>query len=380
MSEAESSAPEMEPVESFDEEVSAEPQMEEYDSWDDIPEATDLDIENDNDALIEKETKLENEELNKEVEEVASEEESEDAKVDEPASEEKEEIEDKKEGDQNLDEKLIEVKIDGKTEEVSLQDLKNNYSGKVAYDKKFSELDTERTAYKKEIDDINKYVTELGDTMTSKSMLEGYYKVGEMVNIPPHVIKAQLIKELVPEIDRLRDLSQPEIDLEHQRAENEYLTTKYEADKNKTAAEQASSELQSKIDSVRANHNVEQEEWDKAFKHLDETLPPADVITPELMENAIIDSRISLRAEKALSEFEATLSEDAEVVASLKNIMKENPDFDDNDIKEILDQSYNKPKEQAIAQKIEKKVDKQPLKPKQELEEYGDDMSWDDLF
>ena len=59
-------------------------------------------------------------------------------------------------------------KIDGQEVEVELQELLNNYSGKVSYDKKFQQFSDERKEFEQEmqeyntqIDNINKYINDL---------------------------------------------------------------------------------------------------------------------------------------------------------------------------------------------------------------------------
>jgi hypothetical protein len=49
-------------------------------------------------------------------------------------------------------------KVDGEEVEIPLQELLNNYSGKQAWDKRFSELDVERKEYQKERDIVERYV------------------------------------------------------------------------------------------------------------------------------------------------------------------------------------------------------------------------------
>lgn len=44
---------------------------------------------------------------------------------------------------------VISTQVDGKTEKVTLQELKNNYAGKVSYDKKFNEVNLKEQAHKR---------------------------------------------------------------------------------------------------------------------------------------------------------------------------------------------------------------------------------------
>ena len=71
-------------------------------------------------------------------------------------------------GEENLEmpaNAIFKHKIDGEEVDVELQELLNNYSGKVSYDKKFQEFSSERkyfeeerNDYNQQIENINKYI------------------------------------------------------------------------------------------------------------------------------------------------------------------------------------------------------------------------------
>jgi hypothetical protein len=379
-------------------------------TWDNVEEAApSLSSEGEGDdweSLGENEGNPEesSEELKAESAEQSGEESSEesgqvDAKSEEPegevkASESEDQSGEEESGSENQEVALsneteIEVKIDGEVQKVSLQELKNNYSGKVAYDKKFSDLDRERKEYKAEVESINKYVNELGDTMKNASLLEGFYKVGELVGMAPHNLKQALIKELVPEINRLNDLSQDQVDLEFQRQETEYMKQKYEADQQKMKQEQAQAELQRSIDSVREANSINESEWDNAVKYLDEHLPPEDVITPELVGQYVNFNRAGERADNLLEKFDASLKDNKDVYNSLQDSIYENPSLDDNDFMELLQEAYGSAKKDEAQAKVDEAVQKKaPSKKKVEEksgpqpEMVGDNeaLDWDDLF
>jgi hypothetical protein len=277
---------------------------------------------------------------------------------------------------------LFEVKVNGKVEEVSLDDLKSNYSGKVAYDKKFTELDRERQAYKQEVDQINSYVNELGDTMKNASLLEGFYKVGELVGMAPHAIKQSLIKEILPEINRMSELSQSEIDLEYQRQESQYLRDKAEFDKQKLEQEQIQRDLYAKIDGIRETNSISEDEWNNAQSYLKEHLN--EEVTPELVGNYVNFNRAGSRAESLLKEFDAALLDDKDVFNNVQDVIYEYSHLSDDDFRDILKDEYGKAKESVVEQQVEKAVEKKapakrqkkPDESKFQPEEF---LDWDDI-
>ena len=133
-------------LESFggEEEITSQEVDSDIDDWDDLDEEVGADItaeaEEEDVREVKEEDVEETEEAEGNAEEVDGDVEEE--AVEEKALEKKEEV---------LPE-LIEVKVEGSIEKVSLDELKENYSGKVAYDKKFTELDKERQSYKSEVE------------------------------------------------------------------------------------------------------------------------------------------------------------------------------------------------------------------------------------
>jgi len=308
--------------------------------------------------------------------------------------EEKEPLEAKEEEEEESKEskeELYEVKVDGKVEEISLQELKNNYSGKVAYDKKFSEMDTERQSFKKEVQDINSYVSELGKTMKENSVLEGFYKVGEMVNMPAHAIKAALIKEILPELERLEGMSQEGIDLEYQQNEIKYLKEKTESDRQKFETEQAQKELSFKISQARETLGVDNSEWEDAVAYLDKSLPPEESLTIDTVKEYIQFSKSEDIAKAAIDQFDSSYLGNEEVIENLQDIIIKNPDFTDSDIQDILVQAFGSSKKEVAEEKIVETVSKKQSKVNKSVEQENSEikpivdqqgeeiLDWDDI-
>lgn len=279
------------------------------------------------------------------------------------------------------------IKVDGEEQFVSLKELGNDFSGQKAIQKRFSEFDRKEKEFKAELNSINEYVAELGNTMKNKSMVEGLYKIGELNKIPPHQIKQALIKELLPEIDRLREMDEHSINLEYKQQELEYKEKQLESESTNSAAKQAQAELQNTIKTVRETHNISESEWEESFAYLDKNLPKEEEITVDLVKEKVLFDRAGIRANEVISKFDGgKFASDTEIVRTLHEIILDTPDFTDQDLQEILTDVYGKTQQQKaendLVDAVSKKEGKQKQQTKQqstEPEENGYDIDWDDL-
>jgi hypothetical protein len=65
---------------------------------------------------------------------------------------------------------LIPVKINGKDELISIKDLQSQYSGKVVYEKKFSEMDRERKSFETKFNQANDKIKAIFDEQDPESI------------------------------------------------------------------------------------------------------------------------------------------------------------------------------------------------------------------
>jgi hypothetical protein len=374
-------------IESFDSEI---------DDWDDLDEAVGADSTADSEESVEENVEAKAEETEEEVNEEGSEteveEEEEEAGTDaekadddvEEASETEEKALSKKEEEAATPE-LVEVKVDGKVEKVSLDELKENYSGKVAYDKKFTELDKERNAYKSEVDQINNYVTEFGRIAQSGDAVKAMQYLGSFAGVPSYQIKEMMVKQLTEEVYRREGLTEDELNFERAQDKLNHDKEYNESERQRMDKEQASSALQSQILEVRAAQNIGQEEWDKAVSSLDSLLDPSEQITPEIVGKFVSAERLDNKAVDLLSGFSDRIEATDEVIKNLSNYISTNSNLSDTEIKDIikseLDEAENKVKQESLAKAREIKEEKPKKKAKkakvQESESVGD---WDDLI
>jgi hypothetical protein len=275
---------------------------------------------------------------------------------------------------------LFRVKVNGKEEEVSIEDLKSNYSGKVAYDKKFTELDKERKQFLSEKQQIDNYISEFRGVAQSKNMLEATKLLGKLSGKAPHDIVNELITALQPEIERREFMTDEELSFENKQVQQKYQQEKLESDRKTFEQEQAQNALNAKVSEVMTNHNISSEEWASAVNELDARLPQDQALTPELVGEFVSYNKASSRAASALENFEGgKFVSDSQISEGLRDIILENSDFSDDDIQDILKQSLTEPQKE-VEEKLQEKAASRTTNQNESQSQFEEIASWDDVL
>ena len=115
-----------------------------------------------------------------------------------------------KEIELDLDTK-IPHKVDGIDTEVSLKDLRDNYSGKVAWDKRFTELDTRDKAYLKDKADTEETITNILKPIYQQSDAVGsILEMVKIAKIDPAPVFEALKKQLIGDLDTFVNMTDQE--------------------------------------------------------------------------------------------------------------------------------------------------------------------------
>jgi len=286
---------------------------------------------------------------------------------------------------ESFKDKLVSVKINGEEVDVPLQELLNNYSGKVAYDKKFTEVDKEKKALQSEIADVNNHIEEFGKLFEEKKVLDAVSKFASFADIPAHRLKNALMQELGGEYQRLSGLSAEQYALEMQQKENEYLKGKIESDSKMRLEEQAKMELQTKVSQFQETHNISPDEWESASSLLKEHEHfKGREIAPEVITEYVRYYKAGVKSESLIKDVDASLVGNEHIMKTLSDIIINNPDFSDDDLNEIVKNAYSQNHTEEVKEKLVKKVEqKSGLNKKQSIPKDISGIkpleSWDDF-
>lgn len=214
-----------------------------------------------------------------------------------------------KDSEYDLDEEsLVPVKINGKEEMVQIKDVLGNYSGKVAWDKKFSELDQVRKTNSakemklKEIEDMVKAVYEEQDPNMKM------YRMSMLAGIDPVQFRDKFFNENISLLEKWYGMTEDE-----RKAD----ALSYEANVHKHRADtleksikekQDFESLQSKVSQLRERHQVSEREFVEIYDHLDSfvksgKMDPRDLTAEKVIQTAQ-EARIFNAANTALDKLD----------------------------------------------------------------------------
>lgn len=262
------------------------------------------------------------------------------------------------------DDAKITVKVDGELQEVTIKEFKSGISGQKALARKWTEVDKVHKQNQEDIAAVNEYVNTFSEKMKGGSALDAMNYLGSFSGMGPHQIKQSLISALMPEIERMGLLSQSEIDLEYQKAENAFLKEKSERDSVMSEKKQAQENFQKLINDTKSEHQIEDSEWDSAISYLDKHLDAGEPITPELVVDYVKYDRASQQADTLLNvEGENLLNDDNLEV--MTQIILDNPSFTQEDLEEVVREGLAIAKKDAIEKEAARRSQKAEAKKKQ---------------
>ena len=278
---------------------------------------------------------------------------------------------------------LFKHKVDGEEVDVELQELLNNYSGKISYDRKFQEFSSSKKefeqykqGYDKDIEQINGYINKFAEKIKSNDAMGALQYFAEFSGMKPHEFKRELLNQLAPEVFRLNEMSPEQIQAEDLKAQNDYLLQKQESDQKRSQEEQSLIELQKEIANVQEAHSISDEDFENAYQELLDGEFEGS-LTPAIVADYYVNSQAFSKAETALTQVDPMLAQQDNILETLQKIVMENPSFDNEDLVEIVQDVYGDIKKTAsksVSKKAEPK--KQEKKAPTSKEDY---LDWEDL-
>ena len=278
---------------------------------------------------------------------------------------------------------IFKHKVDGEEVDVELQELLNNYSGKVSYDKKFQEFSSEKkkfddykNQYDGEIQQINNYINDFANKFRQNDALGALEYFAEFAGMKPYEFRRDLLNQLLPEMERRSTMTEDQIRAEELAFQNEYLMRQQESAQKQNQEQQALRELENEIVQVQEAHGISDEDFENAYNELME-IDFEGEINPATVAEYHIHSKAYSKAEDILGQIDSVLVEQDPVVESLQKVIVENPSFDDNDLIEIVQQVYSDFKKDT-SKTVSKKASP-PKKQETKTLKKQDFVDWDDI-
>lgn len=259
-------------------------------------------------------------------------------------------------------------KVDGNEIEVDLQELLNNYSGKSAWDKKFSELDKERKSYQEDLNLVNKYIGEFAHK-SKTNPVEALEFLAEQIGLDPYEYRKSLRMQFADKFKPYLDMSPEERELQNQREELEYLRQHREREANRVKEQRRQAELHQQFERVEKEHGISKERKNEIVEEL--TRSGYKDVTPDLLVQANELFTRQDRAFAALEKVDPQLLADEAKIKMMEGLLAGNPKLDDKELFNYANKLWGSDIRKGLADlekhvpKKEEQLKKQHYKPKQ---------------
>lgn len=279
----------------------------------------------------------------------------------------------------------VRVKIDGDYQEVPMQELINQYSGKVAYDKKFTEIGQEKKAVetaKAEIlksqsflkSTLEEIVTKMDDP--NSNPFDALSILVEKSGRDPFTVWKRTIESNLDEVEKLMSMSEIERKAYFLEKKDEFRTKSDDARKAAYQKEQAFNQAISKVDALRQAHNVSEEQYLSALDELEsEGQDTTKMSDEQVVDYASLKSHVT-SVQDVLEPYENSISDSnySKVVQKLARELRSGEytkeqlvewarkEFLDEDLKDL----------QIRTKEVQKRQTKEAVKAPEKFESFDD--------
>lgn len=267
------------------------------------------------------------------------------------------------------------VKVDGELQEVPVQELINNYAGKTAWDKKFTELGKEKKTLEKEVQNftakqqkLNSMVQEVVSSLedADKNPMDALLYLVEMSGKDPYNSYRRMMEANLEELSNIMDMTETERELYFHKKKDELHSAVSKKRESVMIKEQAFNQAVQKVDRLRQTFSVSEEDFVDASEELESIYEDAGLDVNAITEEVIVDYA-SLRphiskVKELIAPFEDNISEQkyGDVVANLSRYLRDGK-ADEAAIKEILARNYSVEEDvKELNSKVYQKAGKKP--------------------
>lgn len=272
------------------------------------------------------------------------------------------------------------VKVDGEVLDIPVQELINNYSGKTAWDKKFTDLGKEKKTIEYEkgqiekqknfiLDFVSKSLDPLKDP--NKNPMESIMYLVEMSGEDPYNAYRRIMESNLEELSSLLDMGETERELYFHKKKDELYGKIDKQRQEKAQKDQVFNQTRQKVDSLRQALNVSEEEFVNAADELEGIFKAQGRNVGEISEEHVVDyaslkPHIS-KVQEMVTPYEDNISDDryGDVVSELAYYLRDGK-ASEKDIAEILKRNFSV--EEEVKELNTKVYQKQKAKSSKKVE------------
>jgi hypothetical protein len=283
----------------------------------------------------------------------------------------------------------LKVKIDGNNEEVTVQELINNYSGKTAWDKKFTEIGNEKKTLQQEKQQLvqereafSGRIKPIMDIINDplKDPFEALELLVDMTGQDSYAFYKRSLEARLDELVNLSQMSDVEQKAFFLEKQNDRLLKSTEKRKAAELEAQKSNQLRAQVDQIRQAYGVSVDQYSEAFEELQTLLPGKQFTHQDVADWASLKP-VTPKIEQILEPFrdEINDSDYSGVVTSLSRSLRDGK-MTEQQIQKIVKEEFGIPAEvKELNTKLNIGKNKKPAQ-KEEIPadrfETFDDFDW----
>lgn len=271
----------------------------------------------------------------------------------------------------------VPVKIDGKVEEVPLQEALSRYSQQKHLDKIYQDFKKEKATFESERGKMKQTMDSV-KALLEKKDLRGFIElVAEPAGLDPSKVFDDLKASWEQKFEEAQALSPEERKAKALEEELSYYRQKQEAEKTRQAQLKQQQELESKVEQVMQSASLDKQTFVKRYDELIDLGYQADDLSPEMIADYHKNMMVVTHVEAKLAEVNPELAADQSVIEKLATLAMQTGATQE-EIDAVIEELYTGQAEKKLAKKINKSIAK--AKAETPVKNAGKDaMFFDDI-
>lgn len=278
-------------------------------------------------------------------------------------------------------EALHTVKVDGEESQVSLQDLKDNYAGKQAWDQKFETLSKEREAHETQVTTFQENAKNFHELATTGKAQEALDLICELADLDRNQFVEAYVSQLAPTIAEYLELSPEQREQRALKQQADYYKGQAERIQTSQKEAQQRTQLETDTQAVMDKHGMDLNRFEELQKEL--IASGMENLVPETIgqyHDLVTQQDVAL---EVLKEINPELAKDQSALDYLMSLQKNNPGIAKEAIKARAEQAFKDQAVKALSERVAKdsKATKPKKKGKSSPKKLGKEiLTFDDLF
>jgi hypothetical protein len=229
------------------------------------------------------------------------------------------------------------VKVDGEEEKVSLQDLKNSYSGKKAVDRRFSDLNVEKTQFNAEKDEVIGKITKFAQAANAGNTIEAIQHLADLAGQDALELQKNLRSQAIEIAKKYVEMSPEQQNLFDIQQENNYYKEREAMNNQQLEVRDQQDNLESRISDMQRKHNISDKElvevYDDLAKSSDAEIKVADI------ESHYFSRQSQSKASDLLNQVDPN-SVTENNVKDVSDFILQNPNVSEAEVLDIIKEAF----------------------------------------